>query len=87
MAAVMPGTVITFGAEYRRRPVLSLFGPKENREDGTLTVPDTHIRLQASIAITRFFPDEDEENLILRDDADPAAEPEDPRGRIVDIVA
>lgn len=84
MASVMPGTVIRFGAEYRRRPVLSLFGPKEPAKDGTLTVPDTQIKLQASIEITRQFPAE-KDDIILVDEK--AAQTEDPRGKIVDVIA
>lgn len=85
MASVMPGTVIRFGAEYRRRPVLSLFGDKDQHKDKTLSVPDTHIQLQASIAITRQFAEE--ENIVLLDQAEDGETDDDPRGRIVDIVA
>ncbi len=85
MATVMPGTVIKFGAEYRRRPVLSLFGSSKDYKDYTLSIPDTHIKVQASIAITREFPDQNE-TLILRDINDNQDGREDFRGQIVNII-
>lgn len=84
MANLMPGTVIRFGAEYRRRPVLSLFGPKDRDKDGTLHVADTQIRVQASIEITRGFP---ATAPIALSEEKTAQDNDDPRGKIIDVIA
>jgi len=83
MAIVMPGTVIRFGAEYHRRPFLSLFSGGKNR--GNVTATGTKIRLQAAIAITREN-SISEDNIIFLEEPE-EQQPAEQRGLLVDIIA